>query len=54
MRNIFSENNLQFGQEPSKMFARVVVGRKSLENIGLKGRKIISLPASPMCLGPAL
>ena len=31
-----------------------VLGRKSLKNIILKGRQIISLPGAPTCLRPAL
>ena len=35
-------------------FANNVPGRKSLQNIGLKGRRIISLPGAPTYLGPTL
>jgi hypothetical protein len=38
----------------AKMFASPVLGRKSLKNIGLKGRQIISLPGKLTRLGPAL
>ena len=31
-----------------------MLGRKSLKNIGLKGRRIINLPGAPTCFGPAL
>jgi hypothetical protein len=36
------------------MYAGPVLGRKSLLNIGLKGRHIISLPVAPISTRPAL
>ena len=53
-RNNLSENIPQFGHAPSELFASPILGRKSLENIGLKGRRIIKLLETPTCLGPAL
>jgi len=54
MRNNLSENYPQFRHALSKILASPVVGRKSFENIGLKGRKTISLSGAPTCLGRAL
>ena len=53
-RNNLSENIPQFGHAPSELFASPLLGRKSLKNIGLKGRRIINLPGAPTCLGLAL
>jgi len=50
-RNNLSENIPQFGHAPSELFASPVLGRKSLKNVGLKGRRIINLPGAPTCLG---
>ena len=50
----FSENYPKFGHALSKMFAKSVLGRRSLKNVGFKGRQIISLPGAPTFLGPAL
>jgi len=36
------------------LFGSPILGRKSLKNIGLKGRRIIHLSAAPTFLGPAL
>ena len=54
MRNNLSANIQQFGHAPSEMFGSPILGRKSLKNIGVKGRRIINLPGAPTCLGPAL
>jgi hypothetical protein len=40
-KNIF-EICPKFGQTP-KMFASIVLGQRGLNNVGLKGRQIISL-----------
>ena len=53
-RNNLPENIPQFGHAPSELFASPLLGRKSLKNIGLKGRRIINLPGAPTCLGLAL
>jgi len=53
-RNNLSENIPQIGHAPSEMFGSPILGRKSLKNIGVKGRRIINLPGAPTCLGPAL
>jgi hypothetical protein len=37
-----------------KKFVEPVLIRKSLHNIGLKGRQIIGVPVAPTCLGPFL
>ena len=37
-----------------KIFAKSVLGRQSLKNVGFKGHQIISLPGAPTFLGPAL
>jgi hypothetical protein len=52
-RNNLSENIPLFGHTPSELFASPTLCRKSLRNIGSKGRRIIILPGGPR-LGPAL
>jgi hypothetical protein len=53
-RKDFFENYPHFWHAPSKRFTSRVVGRKSLKNIGLNGRQIVSLPWAITCLGLAL
>lgn len=53
-RNDLSETIPQFGHVPSELFASPFLGRKSLKNIGVKGRQIINLPGVPTYLGLAL
>jgi len=53
-RQNFSENYPRFRHAPSKIFAISVLCRKILKNIGLKGRKIISLHGRHKFLEPAL
>ena len=50
-RNNLSENIPQFGHTPSELFASPILCRKSLRNVGLKGRRIIILPGGPHVLG---
>ena len=50
----FSKNDPQFGHTISKIFAKPVLGRQSLKNVGFKKQQIISLPGAPTFLGPAL
>ena len=50
-RNNLSENIPQFGQAPSELFASPILGRKSLKNIGWKGRQIMNLLGRPHVLG---
>ena len=40
-RTNLSESIPQFGHAPSELFASPILCRKSLKNIGLKGRRII-------------
>jgi hypothetical protein len=49
-----SDKYPQFGHVPSKIFASPTVGRKSLNNTDFKGSRIIKLPGTHICLGPAL
>jgi hypothetical protein len=50
----FSDNFPQFRHEPSKLFFRVVQGRKSSKNIGLRVAKLLSCLERPhMSAGPA-
>jgi len=53
-RNKLAENIQQFVNAPSALFASPILGRKSLKNIDLKGRRIINLPGASTCLGPAV
>ena len=50
----FSENYPQFWHAISIIFAKLVLGRQRLKNVGFKGHKIISLPGAPTFLGPVL
>jgi hypothetical protein len=50
----FSKKYPQFGYMPSKMFASLVLCWKSLKNIYLKGRQIISLPGGAHISGRPL
>jgi hypothetical protein len=50
----FLENYPQIGASALRIFASPLLGRKSLKNIGLKGRQIINVPRAPTCLGPVL
>jgi hypothetical protein len=54
MRKNFSDSYPQFGHAPSKTVAISVLGRKSLKNIGLKARQIISQSGAPTHLAPVL
>jgi hypothetical protein len=49
-----SENIPQFGHAPRELLGSPFLGRKSLKNIGLKGRRIINVPGAPTCFRPAL
>ena len=49
-QNNLSENISQFGHAPSALFASPILSRKSLNNIGLKGRRIINMPGGPHVL----
>jgi len=49
-RNNLSENIPQFGHTAWELFASPILCRKSLRNIGLKGRRIIILPGGPHVL----
>jgi hypothetical protein len=53
-RKSFTEYYPQFGHGVLETFASHGLGRKSLRNIGLNGRQIISQPRVPTYLGPAL
>jgi hypothetical protein len=50
----FSENYPQFGHALSKIFAKPVLRRQSLKDVGFEGHQIISLLGAPTLLGPAL
>ena len=50
----FFKNYQQFGYTPSEVFVNPVLSCKNLNNIGLNGHKIISLPMVPTCLRPVL
>jgi hypothetical protein len=54
LNGYFSENCQLFQHAFSKIFASHFQGRKSLKNIGLNWRQIISQAGAPTCLGPAL
>jgi hypothetical protein len=53
-RKNLSEYYPLYGHAPSRSLASPVVGQKGLNNSLSKGRKIISLPRAPICLGPVL
>ena len=50
-RNNLSENIPQFGHAPSELFASLILGRKSIKNIGLKGSELLICPGRPHVLG---
>jgi len=50
----FSENYLQFGHIPSKMFTSPIPCWNSSKNVDLKGHQITSLSRVHTCLGPNL
>lgn len=50
----FFGNYPKFGHVPSNIFSSPLLGRKGTKNVGLKGRKIISLPGAHKDLGPTL
>ena len=52
MSNNFSENYMQFGYAPSKIFASPVLSRESSKNIGFKERLVVNLPGTFTRLGP--
>jgi hypothetical protein len=43
-RKNFTEDYTQFGHAPSKIFADPVLGLKSLQNVCLKGPKLLAAP----------
>ena len=47
-------NYPKFGRKPSEIFSSPLLGRKRAKNVGLRGRKIISLQGAPTDLGPTL
>jgi hypothetical protein len=49
-----SDNYPQFGHALSKIFVSPTVGRKGFNNTDFKGDRIIKLPGTQICLGPAL
>ena len=52
-RKNFSENFLQLGHVSSKVIASLVLGRKCLKNIRLKGAKLLACPWRPHLSGRA-